>query len=333
MAVYTHVDHGQLTRFLSGYAIGDLIAFEGILQGVENSNYRLQTTSGQYILTLYEKRVDEADLPFFVALMDHAAAGGVPVPASIADRQGQSIKRLNGRPACLIAHMPGDTIAQPTPDLAFKSGAALGQLHRALADFSMQRANSMGPAEWQRLAAICAPHIDKIAPEAAIDLLPEVERVLNLWPQDLPRSAIHADLFPDNVMTQNGMVSAIIDVYFACTDFRVYDIAVMHSAWCFCDNGGEGNGEDGAQFDVAISRELLRGYASVVALDVDEIAALPVLCQGASLRFFLSRAYDWLNTAQDAVVTRKDPLAYWRRLQFYSDPANADIFTGVLGNG
>lgn len=322
MAVYTQIQRDQLTHFLDDYDVGELVDFAGIAQGVENSNYRVQTTKNRYILTLYEKRVAKSDLPFFVALMDHAAANHVPVPSTIMDKQGQSIKELCGKPACLIEHMAGDTIDRPDADLAYKGGVALGQLHIALADFDKVRPNTMGPQEWQRLADICAPQLADIAQGEDIALAPTLENILRQWPQNLPQSAIHADLFPDNVMILDGVVSGIIDVYFACTDIRAYDLAVMHSAWCFDDAGGN--------FDAEISANVLKGYASIINLDAQEIAALPVLCQGASIRFFLSRAYDWTNTSADALVTPKNPIAYWRRLEFYADTANANIFSGAL---
>lgn len=322
MAVYTHIDREQLACFINDYDVGELIDFTGIAQGVENSNYRVHTTKNRYILTLYEKRVAESDLPFFVALMDHAAANNVPVPSTIMDRQGRSIKQLCGRPACLIEHMAGDTIDRPDADLAYKGGVALGQLHIALADFDKVRPNTMGPQEWQRLADICAPQLTYIAQGEHIALAPTLENILRQWPQNLPQSAIHADLFPDNVMILDNMVSGIIDVYFACTDIRAYDLAVMHSAWCFDDAGGN--------FDAEISANLLKGYASIINLSAQEIAALPILCQGASIRFFLSRAYDWLNISADALVTPKNPMAYWRRLEFYADTAHANIFSGAL---
>lgn len=325
MAVYTQIQRDQLTHFLNDYDVGELVDFAGIAQGVENSNYRVHTTKNRYILTLYEKRVAESDLPFFVAMMDHAAANAVPVPSTIMDKAGRSIKQLCGRPACLIEHMPGDTIDRPDADLAYKAGVALGQLHVALADFDKVRPNSMGPQEWQRLANICAPRIDEIAPGKKLPIQAILTDILGAWPKGLKRSAIHADLFPDNVMIVDGAVSGIIDMYFACTDISAYDLAVMHSAWCF--------GQDGIDFDMQISASLLTGYTSIIALDAQEIEALPILCQGASIRFFLSRAYDWVNTAADAMVVRKDPMAYWRRLEFYSVPENADIFSKALNNG
>ncbi len=325
MAVYTQIGQEQLAQFLQDYDVGELISFSGIAQGVENSNYRVETTSGPYILTLYEKRVAETDLPFFVALMDHAAAQGVAMPGTISDRGNISIKQLCGKPACLIEFMAGNTIAKPNADLAYKGGVALGQFHQAMRGFSMTRTNSMGPDEWQRLADICAPKLHNITPEKPIELMPILSDILRHWPSDLPQSTIHADLFPDNVMVQGGEVSAIIDVYFACTDFRAYDLAVMHSAWCFSD--------DGLHFDADISQQLLSGYGSVISLDPQEISALPILCRGASLRFFLSRAYDWLHTAPDAMVTRKDPMAYWHRLEFYGQEPNHALFAKAFNHG
>ncbi len=322
MAVYTHVSAEMMARFLDDYDTGELISFKGIAEGVENSNFLVETRGGgdghRFILTLYEKRVDPGDLPFFMALLDHLAMRGCRVPRAIADRQGVQIRELAGRPACLIEFLEGISLSTPTPAQASAAGIALADLHLAVADFSGTRPNSMGLAAWRDLAERCAGQWQQIDPALEQLVSTELSDLEAHWPGDLPQSVIHADLFPDNVLMLGDRVSGLIDFYFSCTDARAYDLAITHSAWCFSN--------DGRNFDTSLSDALLQGYRSRLALNDAETAALPILARGAALRFTLSRAYDWINTPADALVTRKDPMAFARRLAFYSDPANARLF-------
>ncbi|GGB50319.1 homoserine kinase [Blastomonas aquatica] len=322
MAVYTHVSAEMMARFLNDYDTGELISFKGIAEGVENSNFLVETRGGadghRFILTLYEKRVDPADLPFFMALLDHLAMRGCRVPRAIADRTGVQIKQLAGRRACLIEFLEGISLSTPNPAQATAAGEALAEMHIAVADFDGSRPNSMGLASWHDLASRCAGQWQKIDPALEQLVSGELAYLQAQWPTDLPQSVIHADLFPDNVLMLGDTVSGLIDFYFSCTDARAYDLAVTHSAWCFSS--------DGASFDPGLSAALLRGYRDRLVLTPDEQAALPVLARGAALRFTLSRAYDWINTPADAMVTRKDPMAFARRALFYADPANAGLF-------
>ncbi|MBS0479743.1 MAG: homoserine kinase [Proteobacteria bacterium] len=317
MAVYTHVSAEALGDFLTRYDVGELVSAKGIAEGVENSNYLVDTTKGRFILTLYEKRVDAADLPFFMALLNHLDAQGLPVPPAIKDRNGVEIQELEGRPACLIKFLPGVSVSHPTAAQARSAGNALARLHIAAMDFALERPNSLGPKAWEELARQCGDSLDRITPDFPdlyFDLLTELDEVLDGWPEGLPRTAIHADLFPDNVLMRGNDVAGLIDFYFACTDFRAYDLAVMHTAWAFDTNG--------AALDAGIGAALLEGYLDACPLPPDERAALHILARGACIRFFLTRAWDWLNTPADALVTRKDPLAYWRRTRWYeANPA------------
>ncbi|WP_375380307.1 homoserine kinase [uncultured Sphingomonas sp.] len=316
MAVYTQVPAEALSAFLRRFDVGEMTSAKGIAEGVENSNYLVDTTCGRFILTLYEKRVAAGDLPFFRALTDHLAAKGNPVPRMIADRHGEWLHELEGRPACLIEFLPGVSVTRPTPPQARSAGAALGRMHVGLAAFTMQRPNSMGVDTWQPLFERCGRDLDTIAPGLHEWIALALAGVLAAWPDDngffpgLPRGAIHADLFPDNVLMRGDAVTGLIDFYFACTDIHAYDVAVMHTAWTFDATGNP--------LDPAIGRAVLDGYRSAATLSGPEGAALPVLARGACLRFALTRAWDWLNTPADALVTRKDPLAYMRRYDWYA---------------
>ncbi|WP_022686148.1 homoserine kinase [Sphingomonas phyllosphaerae] len=309
MAVYTHVSAEALGAFLRRYDVGELVSVKGIAEGVENSNYLVDTTGARFILTLYEKRVAADDLPFFMALLDHLAARGLAVPPAIADRAGGVIQELEGRPACLIRFLTGVSVSHPTPAQAHAAARAMGEMHAALADFAQTRVNSMGIATWRPLLERCGRDLDAIQPGLFDRVDTALARVEAAWPLGLPVSAIHADLFPDNVLMRGDEVTGLIDFYFACTDVRALDVAVMHSAWTF-----DAHGRDP---DAAIGAALLDGYGTSFALSAAERAALPLLAQGACVRFLLSRAWDWLHTPADALVMRKDPLAYLRRLDWY----------------
>jgi homoserine kinase type II len=309
MAVYTPVSAEALSRFLRRYDAGELVSAKGIAEGVENTNYLVDTSAGRYILTLYEKRVAAADLPFFLALLDHLADAGQPVPPAIRDRSGQAIQELEGRPACLIRFLPGVSLSHPTPAQALAAGRAMGAMHRALAGFPLTRPNTMGLDTWAPLFERCGDSLDTIEPGLHARMGAALARLRAEWPADLDRLAIHADLFPDNVLMRGDTVTGLIDFYFACTDLRLYDLAVALTAWSF-DSAGRAH-------DDAVARAFQTGYEEHFPLSPAAHAALPTLCAGACLRFTLSRAWDWIHTPPDALVTRKDPLAYWRRLAHY----------------
>ncbi len=310
MAVYTPVSPAQLAELLDRYDVGSPRACKGIAEGVENSNYLIETDADHFILTLYENRVDVGDLPFYIALVSHLAAAGLPVPAFLSDRTGRTVHQVAGRPACLIAFLDGMSPDRPTARQAAAAGTALADMHRALADFDGVRPNSLDRRGWRVLADSCdAEGLTAIAPGLRLRIAEELALADTAWPEDLPHAPIHADLFPDNVLMLDDRVTGIIDFYFACRDIRAYDLAVTHAAWCFAP--------DGSGFDADVSAALVHAYRGEFGLSGAEEAALPMLARGACLRFLLTRAHDWIATPPGALVTRKDPLAFLRRLDFY----------------
>jgi homoserine kinase type II len=311
MAVYTEVSDDALRLFLAEYELGALIAFRGIAEGVENSNYALKTEAGDFILTLYEKRVDPRELPYFLGLMDHLAARGISCPRPVKGRDGTALRMLCGRHAAITTFLPGVWPRQVRLEHCGPVGAALAELHRAGADYPVVRANALGPAGWPLLldrALAERAAVEALSPGLGEELRMALTRIMAAWPEDLPRGQIHADLFPDNVFFLNGQVSGLIDFYFAATDLLAYDLAVCLNAWCF---------EADVSLNVTKARALLGAYAARRPLSATERAALPVLAQGAALRFALTRLYDWVHTPPGALVTRKDPLPYIRRLRFH----------------
>ena len=311
MAVYTHLTADDLAGLIAEYDVGELVSAKGIAEGVSNSNWLVETTTGRFILTMYERRIDTADLPFFLGLLDHLAGKGSPVPRTIHDRSGAAYRMIGDKAAALIEFLPGVSIDRPRARQARAVGEALAGIHLAVADYTAVRANAMDLASWRAMLADCSEEgLAGIHPGLPQLVRRELDLLEEQWPRSLPRSVIHADLFPDNVLMLGDKVTGLIDFYFACTDITAYDLAVTHAAWCF--------GPDSA-FRPEIAAALMAGYESARPLSTEERAALPVLARGAAMRFLSSRAYDWLHTPADALVTRKDPMAFARRLEFYAD--------------
>jgi homoserine kinase type II len=303
------VSAADVARFLTDFAIGDLVTFHGIAEGVENSNFFVRTTGGAFILTLFEKRVDPGELPWFLGLMEHLAQHGITCPLPVRARDGQALRRLCDRPAAVTTFLPGTWPREVDVSHCASVGAALAKLHLAGQGYAAVRANGLGPQSWPRLLDRCRPGADDVHPDLTAELEAALSAILRTWPQDLAeRGHIHADLFPDNVFFHDGRLSGLIDFYFAATDLLAYDVAVCLNAWCF---------DADTRFNVTKARALLSAYAQVRPLSGGEHAALPVLCQGAALRFLLTRLFDWLNTPAEALVVRKDPLDYLARLRFH----------------
>ena len=308
MAVYTKVTDDEARQFLLAYAVGELTALRPIRQGIENSNYFLDTTQGRFVLTLFEKRVHAADLPFFMGLMEHLAVQGLPCPQPIKGRDGKAERMLNDRPACLVSRLNGMVPEFITPDHCHELGQALARLHLAGRTAPVHRANDLGLAAWQLLAKQCAGRADEVQQGLDDALQLELAFLASHWPAHLPAGIIHADLFPDNVFFDGARLCGLFDFYFACQDLLAYDIAITMNAWCF---------EGQHSFNVTKARALLRGYQAVRPLQSEEIAAMPILARAACVRFLVTRLYDWLHPVPDALVKPKNPLDYLQRLRFH----------------
>ena len=307
MAVYTEVSDAELEAFLQDYNIGEAQSFKGIAEGVENTNYVLATTRGQYMVTLYEKRVDPKDLPFFLGLMDHLAERGINCPRPIHGKDGNALRTLAGKPAAMTSFLQGMWPRRMTVKHCGPVGEATAALHLAGRDFAMKRRNALSVAGWRPLFEGSRRHIDKPLER---ELAAELEFFEASWPKALPAGVIHADLFNDNVFFLNERLSGIIDFYFACNDFLAYDVAICLNAWCF---------EPDNAFNATKARALLQGYDKVRPLEEAERSALPTLARGSALRFMLTRLYDWVHTPAGALVKRKDPNEYLAKLRFHRD--------------
>ncbi len=308
MAVYTDIDDAALRDFLLAYDLGEARALVPIPEGVENSNFRLQTTLGQFILTLYERRVDPRDLPFFLGLMQHLAQHGLPCPLPVQARDGAALRQLCAKPAAIVTFLEGRGPRRISVARCRALGEVLGALHLAGRGFQLRRANALSIAGWRSLFDGCQGKADAVVPGLEQELAGELETLARDWPRDLPEGVIHADLFPDNVFFEADSITGVIDFYFACNDFLAYDLAICLNAWCF---------EDDVAFNVTKGRALLEGYQSRRSLSDMEKAALPVLARGSALRFLMTRLYDWIHRVDGALVRPKDPLEYLRKLRFH----------------
>jgi homoserine kinase type II len=313
MAVYTDVADDELRAFVALYDIGEVLSCKGIAEGVENSNFLVTTERGNFILTLYEKRVAREDLPFFIALMEHLAKNGVASPTPLHGLDGVALRELCGRPAAMVTFLAGMWPRRIQPFHCSGVGRALAALHSAGASFGMRRANNLSVAGWRRLFEASAARAGEVHPGLADELADELRSLERDWLRDLPTGVIHADLFPDNVFFRDHEVSGLIDFYFACTDFLAYDVAICLNAWCFEADGS---------LNVTKARLLLDGYRQARPLLPVELEALPLLARGSALRFLLTRLFDWLNLPAGALVRPKDPLEFLRKLRFHRTVAS-----------
>jgi homoserine kinase type II len=317
MAVYTDFSDEEFDAFMAGYDLGEVLAVKGIAEGVENSNYLLSTGKGQFILTLYERRVDPKDLPFFLGLMEHLAGHGINCPLPVHDRAGQALGRLAGRPAAIVTFLSGMWVRRPRADHCAAVGKALAGLHLEGNGFALTRRNALSVEGWRPLFQMCGGRADEVAAGLGSEIAAELNATEKSWPRGLPSGIIHADLFPDNVFFLGGKLSGLIDFYFACNDMLAYDVAICLNAWCFEPDGS---------LNITKARSLLSGYEAVRRLSDREVDALPLLARGAALRFLLTRLYDWLTVPDGALVVPKDPLEYYRKLRFHRGVTDASAY-------
>lgn len=317
MAVYTDITDEELAGLLAEFDLGAAISFKGVAEGIENSNFLLETEQGRYFLTVYEKRVRREDLPFFLELTRWLAAHGFPCATPIADRDGRMLKEVRGKPCALVSYLSGLSVRRPSAAHCREAGASLALLHEAQQGFAMGRENDLGQAAWAPMFARLHSAAEGLKPGLAAVIQADLDRLAARWPKGLPEGVIHADYFPDNVFFQAGKFVAAFDFYFACNDALAYDIAVALNAWCFEPDGS---------FNVTSARQLVAGYESRRPLSDAERAALPVLAHGAAMRFFLTRLADWGATPEGALVKPKDPLEYERKLAVHRSSPDLVLF-------
>jgi len=317
MAVYTDITDEELAGLLAEFDLGAALSLKGVAEGVENSNFLLETERGRFFLTIYERRVRAGDLPFFLELLRWLAEHGFPSASPIPDRNGELLKTVRGKPCAIVSFLSGLSVRRPTAAHCREAGAGLAALHLAAEGFPLSRANDLGQAAWAPLFADLAEAADTLKPGLAKTISSDLELLAKRWPRGLPQGVIHADFFPDNVFFAGGRFAGAIDFYFACVDAFAYDIAVALNAWCFEPDGS---------FNITSARQLVAGYESRRALSDIERSSLPVLAHGAAMRFFLTRLHDWGATPAGALVRPKDPLEYERKLAVHRASPDLVLF-------
>jgi len=319
VAVYTSLSDADLAALLRTYEIGEALACEGVAEGVENTNYKLTTHAGRFILTIFEQRVAEADLPFFLKVMERLARRGFPAPRPVATRAGDYLTRVKGKAAAMVSFLDGAWPRQAALSHCAAVGETLARMHFALDGFEATRANALSIEGWESLLQPRLAQAELLRPGLAALIARDMAETRAAWPADLPGGVIHADLFPDNALFDGDKLTGIIDFYFACTDFLAYDLAICLNAWCF---------NDAHSYDIARGRAMIGAYEAVRPLSDAERAALPVLARGAALRFLATRLADWAATPPGAHVTPKDPLEYADKLAFHRAAKDAADYGG-----
>ena len=320
MAVYTKLTEKDLNNFFLKYNLGKVLNHEGIKEGIENTNYSIKTEKGNFILTLYEKRVDEKDLPFFIGLMRNLYDKNFPSPEPIINKNGNYISEISGKKAAVVSFLEGSSKKILTPDDCHQVGINSAKLHSITKNLASKRENKLSINSWRKIYSKVKKDCSKIHP----DLTNVVEKNLNEieknWPENIPSGIIHADLFPDNIFFKNDHLSGIIDFYFSCNDFYAFEIAICLNALCF-----EGKKEN-LSFNVTKAKKFIDGYSSIRKLNEKEKESLKILCQGAAIRFLLTRVFDYLNLTEGAIVKIKDPVEYLKRLEFHNNVKNYEDY-------
>ena len=317
MAVYTDISDEDLAGLLAQFDLGAALSLKGVAEGVENSNFLLETEAGRYFLTVYEKRVAEADLPFFLGLMQWLAARGFPCAVPVAGRDGDVLRRVRGKPCAIVSYLSGLSVRRPGVAHCRAAGEGLAALHLASEGFGAGRANSLGQDAWGPMFAALEGEAEALKPGLAAQIAGDLVTIAQGWPTGLPQGVIHADYFPDNVFFLGPKFAGAIDFYFACTDALAYDIAIALNAWCFEADGS---------FNITSARALVAGYERLRPLSLAERRALPILAHGAAMRFFLTRLADWGAVPQGALVRPKDPLEYERKLAVHRASPDLVLF-------
>jgi homoserine kinase type II len=317
MAVYTDITDEELSGLLADFDLGAPLSLKGVAEGVENSNFLLETEAGRYFLTVYERRVKADDLPFFLELLRWIAGRGFPSATPIPDRAGRILKSVRGKPCAIVSFLSGLAVRRPSAAHCREAGAGLARLHLAAAGFPGSRANDLGQAAWAPMFSELAQAAEDLKPGLSATISSDLEQLAAHWPKGLPEGIVHADFFPDNVFFNQGKFAGAIDFYFACDDALAYDVAVALNAWCFEPDGS---------FNITSGRQLVAGYESVRKLSDLERSALPVLAHGAAMRFFLTRLHDWGATPAGALVRPKDPLEYERKLAVHRSSPDLVLF-------
>ena len=316
MAIYTKLSENVLKEFFSKYNLGKLVNYNGIQDGIENTNYFVQTDKGKFILTIYEKRVEEQDLPFFMGLMRNLFDSNFPSPEPLINKNGNYITEIANKKAAVVSFLNGSAKKILSPDNCNKVGIESAKLHMITKNLKGKRENRLSVDSWKKIYQKIKKDCTKIHPNLTNIIEKNLQEIENSWPKNIPSGIIHADLFPDNIFFKGNKLTGIIDFYFSCHDFYAFEIAICLNAFCF-----EGKNEN-LSFNVTKAKKFIDGYSSIRKLSEDEKKSLKILSQGAAMRFLLTRVFDYLNVIEGAVVKVKDPIEYLKRLEFHKNVNN-----------
>ena len=320
MAVYTKLSEVELKVFFSKYNLGKLLNYKEIKEGIENTNYFVELEKGKFILTLYEKRVEEKDLPFFISLMKNLFDKKFPSPEPIINNNGNYISEILNKKAAVVSFLNGKAKKILEPNDCYEVGIYTAKLHLITKDLAGKRENKLSVSSWGEIYKKVKIDCAKIHQDLSKIIENNLNKIEKNWPKNIPSGIIHADLFPDNIFFKNKKLSGIIDYYFSCYDFYAFEIAICLNALCF-----EGKNEN-LSFNVTKAKRFIDGYSSLRKLSEDEKKSLKILCQGAAMRFLLTRVFDYLNLTKGAIVKIKDPVEYLKRLEFHDSVNNYEDY-------
>ena len=312
MAIYTKLSENNLKEFFLKYSLGKLLNYKGIQEGIENTNYFIQTDKGKFILTVYEKRVEEKDLPFFMGLMKNLFDANFPSPEPIINKNGNYVTEISGKKAAVVSFLDGSAKKNLNPNDCHKVGVHAAKLHLITKNLIGKRENKLSVNSWRKIYKKVQKDCSRIHLNLTQIIEKNLDEIENNWPKNIPSGIIHADLFPDNIFFKDDKLTGIIDFYFSCYDFYVFEIAICLNALCF-----EGQKEN-LSFNVTKAKKFIDGYSSIKKLTEEEKKSLKILCQGAAMRFLLTRVFDYLNLTEGALVKIKDPIEYLKRLEFHN---------------
>ena len=316
MAVYTKLSDKNIKEFFLKYNLGKILNYKGIQEGIENTNYFIEADKGKFILTIYEKRVEEKDLPFFMGLMRNLFDFNFPSPEPIINTNGNYVTDISEKKAAVVSFLDGSVKKNLNPENCHEVGIQAAKLHIITKNLTAKRENKLSINSWRKIYRNVQKDCSKIHPNLAKIVEKNLDEIENDWPQNIPSGIIHADLFPDNIFFKDNKLSGIIDFYFSCYDFYAFEIAICLNALCF-----EGKNEN-LSFNVTKAKKFIDGYSSVRKLSEMEKQSLKILCQGAAIRFLLTRVFDYLNLTEGALVKTKDPIEYLKRLEFHNNVKN-----------
>jgi len=316
MAVYTKLSGNELKNFFSKYNLGEILNHKEIKEGIENTNYFVETKMGKFILTLYEKRVEEKDLPFFIGLMRNLFDKNFPCPQPIINKNGSYISEILNKKAAVVSFLDGEAKKKLSPNDCYEVGVSTAKLHLITKNLKSKRENKLSIKSWRNIYNKVKKDCSTIHPNLTNIIEKNLDVIEKNWPKNIPAGIIHADLFPDNIFFKNNKLSGIIDYYFSCNDFYAFEIAICLNALCF-----EGKNEN-LSFNVTKAKKFIDGYSNIRKLTEEEKKSLKILCQGAAIRFLLTRVFDYLNLIEGAIVKIKDPVEYLKRLEFHDSVKN-----------